>query len=235
MSVHALTTRSLQAQIPFFVCMSSNNWPLVSPTTLVDHESTRWRGRASPGPGRFNAWHWRTCVDMRVCTCSRRKSGNNSLVVVTALETATMSHVTTSEVGIKPPLLASTWTFSLQLCILSTNRHYASPLRPLFLCCHIIQSSFPSLPGTAFKNIPPIYRRYLQFKILLNTLLGRSQSLHEYWTTPTLICEATATVAYIRDEYHQNHQRKSACCLLLLGRHNHSYGEPTTSGTHIQI
>jgi hypothetical protein len=146
-----------------------------------------------------------------------------------------MSYVTTSEVGIKPPLLALTWTFSLQLCILSTNRYYASPLRPLFSCCHIIQSLFSSLPGTAFKNIPPIYQRYLQFKILLNTLLRRSQSLHEYWTMPTLICEATATVAYIQDEYYQNHQRKSACCLLLPGQHNHSYKEPTTSGTHIQI
>jgi hypothetical protein len=90
--------------------------------------------------------------------------GLASSLIVTALETATMSHVTTSEVGIKPPLLALTWTFSLQLCILSTNRHYASPLRPLFLCCHIIQSLFPSLPGTAFKNILLIYRRYLQFK-----------------------------------------------------------------------
>jgi hypothetical protein len=33
---------------------------------------------------------------------------NKNHSVVTALETATMSHVTTSEVGIKPPLLAST-------------------------------------------------------------------------------------------------------------------------------
>jgi hypothetical protein len=156
-------------------------------------------------------------------------------LIVTALETATMSHVTTSEVGIKPPLLASIWTFSLQLCILSTNQHYASPLRPLFLCCHIIQSSFLSLPRTAFKNIPPIYQRYLQFKILLNTLLRQSQSFHEYWTTPTFIYKATATVTYIQDKYHQNHQRKSACCLLLLRQHNHSYKELTTSGTHIQI
>jgi hypothetical protein len=47
-------------------------------------------------------------------------------------------------------------------------------LRPLFSCCHIIQSSFTSPPGTAFKNIPTTHRRYLQFKLLLDTLFGRS-------------------------------------------------------------